>query len=345
MRVNPEKMKQALIEIAMKVGCNATEAADLAENIVLSEMRGMSSHGVMRMPSYMERIEMGLYATNVTPEIIQDGGTLLLLDGKNGLGAPVAKAAMRLCVERAKETGVAFVGVCHGNHFGMTADYVKYAAEQGCIAMCCANANAWVAPIGGNKKKLGTNPLALGLPGTKDLFLLDMATSEAAQGKVVIAEKKGMTVPPTWGVDASGAPTTDPSAILHGGALLPFGGPKGYGISLMIEILCSALAGGVRSTSMGSMFDRDKIIGTGFFMGAIDIARITDLEEFKANVQSIFEDMRDAGTPEKPVFLPGEIEQNKAKKAAAEGFEVAEAIYQDLEKLATRLGVTLDVAM
>ena len=343
MKANPEKLQKALVELGLAVGCSESEAQDLAENVVLAELRGLSSHGVMRYPSYIERIEMGLYATNVTPEIINDSGALLLVDGKNAIGAPLAKWTMRLCVERAKKYGIAAIAVYHGNHFGMTADYAKYAADNGMLSIVTANANAWVTPVGGSKKKLGTNPLAIAAPATNENFLLDMATSEAAQGKVVICEKKGMDVPPTWGVDKDGNATTNPSEILHGGALLPFGGIKGYGISLFIEILCSALAGGVRSTSMGSMFDRDKVIGTGFFMCCIDISKIEDLEEFKTKTQEILDDMRDAGTAERRVYVPGEIETIKADKAAKEGIEISEPVYNDLKALADRLGLTLNI--
>lgn len=347
MIVSADKLKQALYQLAIKAGASEYEADTLSDSILMAELRGMSSHGLVRYPSYIERISLGLYANHVTPEITKDAGALLLVDGKNAIGAPLAMKVMEMCVERARQTGVCFAGVCHGNHFGIGAQYTKYAADQGMIGFAVANANAWVTPFGGAKKKLGTNPLSVSVPcGEDDPLIVDMATSEAAHGKVVVAEKKGVPVPLGWGVDAGGDPCTDPHAILNGGALMPFGGPKGYGISLVIEILCSALAGGKRSTAMGSMFARDQIIGTGFFMGAIDVSKLMDPEEFYTRVREIFADMRDASAGEdKPVYIPGEIEMAKVKRMRQEGIDVADAIYRDIVELAQQYDVPLDLTV
>ena len=334
MIIGHEKLGSILREIALRAGTSEFEAETMAESVVLAELRGLSSHGVVRYPSYVERISMGLYATHVEPEITKDAGTLFMVDGKNAIGAPLAMWTMRRCVDRAAEHGVCFAAVNHGNHFGIGAYYTGYAAKHGMIGFAVANANAWVAPIGGREKKLGTNPLSISVPGKKDVFLLDMATSEAAQGKVVVAEKKGVQVPFGWGVDSEGKPTQDPSAILHGGALLAFGGAKGYGICLLIEILCAALAGGTRSNVMGSMFARDKIIGTGMFMGAIDVSKLVDPETFDTRVDEIYEDIRSTGA-----LIPGEIEAGKEETSREKGIDVPDSIFEDLRALAERYGV------
>lgn len=346
MLVNPDKLKCVLHQLAVKAGASEYEAAVLSDSTVQAELRGMSSHGVVRYPSYIERISLGLYAVKTEPEVTIDAGSLLLVDGKNGIGAPLAMRVMELCVERASQTGACFAAVNHGNHFGCSAYYIQYAASKGMIGFAAANANAWVTPFGGTQKRLGTNPLAISVPcGDKEPLLVDMATSEAAHGKVLVCAKKGIPVPPGWGIDAEGGPTTDPQAILNGGALLPFGGAKGYGISLVIELLCSALAGGKRSTEMGSMFARDQIIGTGFFIGAIDAGKLVDPKVFAARVDDIFADMRSAGTEEKPVYIPGEIEAGKAALAMKNGIEIAPAIFEELRQLAGHYAVPMDIAM
>ena len=345
MLANPEKLKRALFEIALNAGTSRYEAEVLADSTIFAELRGLASHGVMRYPSYMERIRQGLYATNVTPQITRDAGAVVHLDGLNGLGAPVAMRAMELAMERAEKYGISLVGVNHGNHFGCGAYYTKHAATHGMIALIMANANAWVTPYGGNKKKLGTNPLSFAIPaGNRNPFVADMATSEAAQGKVLIASKTGKRVPPTWGVDALGNPSTDPDAILNGGALLPFGGPKGYSICLAVEILCHALAGGEISTEMGSMFATDKLVGTGFLIAAIDVSKMADPEEFARRVQAEFDNMKDAGTPQQEVLIPGERADRKAAVISREGIPLADAVYADLEKLAGQYGVALTIA-
>ena len=346
MLVNPDKLKDILYQLAVGAGAGEYEAKILSDSTVQAELRGMSSHGVVRYPSYIERISLGLYAVKTEPEVITDAGSLLLIDGKNGIGAPLAMRAMELCVARASQTGACFAGVNHGNHFGCGAYYTQYAASKGMIGFAAANANAWVTPFGGAQKKLGTNPLAIAVPcGDKEPLVVDMATSEAAHGKVLVCAKKGIPVPLGWGIDSEGNAATDPQAILNGGALLPFGGAKGYGISLVIELLCSALAGGKRSTEMGSMFARDQVIGTGFFIGAIDAGKLVDPETFAARVDDILEDMRDAGTEEKPVYIPGEIEANKARLAGENGIEIAPAIFEDLSRLAERYGAAMDIQM
>lgn len=346
MRVNPDRLKDVLYRLALGAGASEYEADILSDSTVQAELRGMSSHGVVRYPSYIERISLGLYAAKTEPEVIIDAGSLLLIDGKNGIGAPLAMRAMELCVARASQTGACFAGVNQGNHFGCGAYYTQRAASKGMIGFAAANANAWVTPFGGVKKKLGTNPLSIAVPcGDKEPLVVDMATSEAAHGKVLVCSKKGVPVPLGWGVDNAGKPVTDPQAILNGGALLPFGGAKGYGISLVIELLCSALAGGRRSTEMGSMFARDQVIGTGFFIGAIDAGKLVDSETFAARVDEIFADMRDAGTEEQPVYIPGEIEADKAAFSRENGIEIETAIFSDLSRLADRYGVAMDIQM
>lgn len=342
MVVKAEDLKKVLYNIAVAGGCSEYEAEILADSTIDAELRGMSSHGAVRYAPYMARIKQGMYATHVEPGIERDEGAVVLMDAKNGLGAPIAMKAMEVACDRAAQYGISLVGVNHGNHFGCGSYYTQYAAKRGMISFIIANANAWVAPFGGSKKKLGTNPLGFAIPnGEKPPFLVDMATSEAAQGKVVVASKKGVEVPPTWGVDAEGNPCTDPNAILNGGALQCFGGPKGYGISLAIELLCSALVGGVRSTEMGSMFDTSKLVGTGFLLCVIDVSKMVDPAVFADRVQEIFDDMKDAGTETREVLIPGEIEERKAAVARVEGINIVDAVYEDLKKLAADYGVEM----
>lgn len=344
MVINTEKLRKILYEIAIKAGTSEYEAEILADSTIQAELRGLSSHGVVRYQPYMNRIRQGMYATHVTPVITKDVGGMVQLDGLNGLGAPVAMKAMELAMERAAEHGIALVGVNHGNHFGCGSYYTKYAAKKGMIGFVAANSVAWVTPFGGNKKKLGTNPLSFSFPaGEREPFVADMATSEAAQGKVLIASKKGESVPASWGVDAEGVPSTDPNAILNGGALLPFGGAKGYSICLGIELLCYALAGGECSTEMGSMFATDKLAGTGFVVCAIDVSKMTDPEMFAQRVQFIFDNMKDAGSEEHEVLIPGEPEDRRAAAGAESGIVLADAVYADLCKLGEEYGVSVEL--
>ena len=343
MRCDVQVLTEYVKEVGLRCGMNEHEAACFAESLVSADMRGLSSHGVMRMAAYVRRMKDGLIATNVTPEIVADGTTVLAVDGKNGMGCTVAADVMALCVERAKTYGTCFAAVNHSNHFGYAAYFAKQAAKQGMIAVVMTNAAAMVAPFGGAQAMFGTNPLCVAIPaGEREPFVLDMATSLVAQGKVILAEKEGRKVPLGWGLDKEGKETTDPKEILHGGTLLPFGGAKGYGIALMIELLTACLANGSKSTEMGRMYDYTRTQETGFVMGALDVSKVMPFVQFTSRVDGIISEIK--GSPKaagvSEIYVPGEIEDRKYKAALQEGLELSQTLVEELCKV----GQACDVA-
>ena len=324
------------------LGMERKEAQDFSQSLVYADMRGLHSHGLMRMPTYVERIQRKLIRVGVVPEITKDGGALLAIDGQNGMGACAAQRAMELCVERAREKGVCVGAVRNCNHFGYSAYFTRYAAECHMIGFAVSNAFKSVAPFGGARPMLGTNPLSITIPvDGREPFVLDMATSLVAQGKIILARQKGRHIPMGWGLDSSGEPTTNPAAVLDGGSLTSFGGAKGYGIALMIELLCVCLANAAKSTEMGSMYDFTRTQDTGFVLGAINISHIMEPQDFERSAAQLLTEIK--ASPKNcqvsEIYVPGELEARQFQEAQQIGVQLSEPVVQEL----TMLGKTLQL--
>lgn len=339
MKVNPQSLKDFGAEVLQKVGLNERKAKIFIDSLVLSEMRGVSSHGITRLKAYSDRIKAGEIAADTEPEVVSESDSVLVIDGKNGPGSTVGMTAMEKCVEKASKTGVCFAAVNNSSHYGFGGYYAMYAADHNMIGFSVCNADAAVVPFGGTKPMLGTNPLSVAIPaGKHPALVLDMATSVVAKGKVNLAEKLGKSIPNDWIVDKNGKPTTNPADVLEG-ALLPFGGPKGYAIALIIDIFCSTLAGGKNSRQLGSFFsskDPAAFQNVGFFMGAIDISKFVDIDSFKERIDAMFDEFKACppATGFSEVMIPGEIEYNAYEKRVAEGIELSETIVKELIGLA-----------
>ena len=189
---------------------------------------------------------------------------------------------------------------------------------------------------------LGTNPLCVAIPAyDREPFLLDMATSLVAQGKIILARKENRQIPLDWGLDRTGSPTSDPDAVLNGGSLAPLGGAKGYGLALMIELLCACLANAVSSTEMGSLYDFTRVQGTGFVLGAIDPGCIMDRSLFERTSAKILDEMK--SSPKSPgttdILIPGELEMEKFREASQRGVQISEPVEQELIKMGKEYGV------
>lgn len=334
------------VRILTAAGLPAGEAAVSAESLVQADMRGVASHGITRLRAYARRIRAGVVAVGVTPRILRDAPAALLVDGGNGMGAPVGLQVMDLCVQRARTQGACFAAVRRGNHFGIGAFFTLHATRQGMVGLAMSNAPASVVPTGGRRAMLGTNPLSIAVPaGRHPPFVLDMATSVVAQGKIILAAKESQaSIPDSWAVDESGRPTTDPKAALNG-AMLPFGGPKGYAIAFFIEILCSALAGALNGTRIRSFWDNlQEPQDLGYFMGAWNVASLLPPAEFASRVDALCDEMK--ACPPAPgcaeVLIPGEIEHRKAQQAETAGLVLGPAVLEDLCHLGVEYGVPFD---
>lgn len=339
-----ESLQRYTSNLLQKAGLVAAEADCLAHNLVLADARGVGSHGLMRLRTYAERVRRGVVKGGVTPKIVRETPAFLAIDGGNGNGMWVARQIMDLCIERARGNGACFATVGNGNHFGIAASYTEQAAAAGMIGIALSNASPTMVPTGGRKPLLGANPLSIAIPaGKRPPLVLDMATSTVAQGKIILAAKEGKTtIPADWAVDPDGNPTTDPELALKG-AMLPFGGAKGYGLALIIDILCATLSGALTSAHVNSFWkDFENPQNIGFFLGAWDIGSVMPMELFEARMTALLDEMK--GCPPAPghseVFYPGEIEHRREAASARDGIGLGPAVIDDLTKLGVEYGAT-----
>ena len=339
---NPEGLREFCSALLQKMEIVPKDAGLIAESLVTANLRGVDSHGVARMAVYMQRLKEKL--VNPKPEItvLQETSAMALVDGDNGSGQVVAKMAMELAMRKAKESGLSLIGIRNSNHFGATAFFTVMALEKDMIGIALANSYATVAPWGARVPYFGTNPLSVAVPTGRELpVILDMATSVAAWGKIILAAQKGEPIPAGWAIDADGEVTTDATKALHG-ALMPFGGPKGSGISLIIDVLVGILTGASYGPYVGDLYkNMDRPQNVGQMMGAIDIGRFTDVNEFKNRMDTMIREIKALPTAKgvNEVFLPGEIEIHNQQRREKEGIPLPPTTVSDLQKLSSEYGV------
>lgn len=347
MKYAVENIRAFGVEVAVKAGMSRENAEIFLDNMLTSDLRGIRSHGLTKFRGYLARVEHGATDIKAEPVITKTAPSTLVVDGQNGMGSTVAWKSMEACISCARETGVAYATVHNASHHGFGGYYVMHAADEGMIAFEVCNTPALVAPFGGAKAFLGTNPVSVAIPaGRYPSLVLDMATSVVAKGKIALAIKENRDIPDDWALDAEGRRTTDPVAA-NTGALLPFGGPKGYAIALIIDVLCACLAGGHDSMSIPRVFENlDEPSGIGYFMGVIDISKFVPLDEFKRRADALFDALKACPPAEgfQEVLVPGEIEWNASLRNREEGIELSEPVLKEFSELAERYGVPFDAA-
>lgn len=319
-------------------GYASDDAAFLAETLVDANLRGVDSHGVIRLPAYRARIDAGLVDPVATP-VIERAGGVVSVDAAGTAGQLAARAAVDELAELSAEAGVACAAVRGSTHFGTAGFYARALARRGRVAFVVSNSEPVVVPFGGKEALLGTNPFAFAAPTTGDPISLDMATSTSAMGKVFVARAQGTPIPDDWGVDADGVPTTDPDAVV---ALLPAGGPKGYGLGFLVEILAGVLTGAAVAGDIGNMYsDFTKRQDVGHFMIAMDVTKFLPLELFTRRMDALVALAHE--TEPAPgfsaVLVPGEPEERTRRARAEGGIEIPDATVAELIELGELAGV------
>lgn len=343
-RFDWQKLQQFIQRLFIKAGVPEYNAFIVAESLVQANLRGVDSHGVVRTPIYLDRIKRKMVDPNAKVVVVREGDSTALVDGGNNFGAVVGVCATQIAIDKAKLAGAAFVGVKRSNHFGTGAYYALKAIEQNMIMMIMSNASQTMPPTGGVRPFIGTNPLAVGVPAGKAVpYLLDMATSVVARGKIIVAAQKGQQIPLGWAVDKHGNPTTDPEAALEG-AVLPVGGAKGYGISLMIDILCGVLTGAGFGRYVNNMYENwvdPQNVGHVFI--AVDISRFMPLELFEARMEQYIREIKQE--PKAPgveeILIPGEIEHRRTLELMKQGIVLPEKLAEELDAIGREHGLRL----
>ena len=333
-----ERWTRALLEGA---GLEAEPAATVAETLVWTSLRGTDSHGVARVPVYAERLRTGVLNNRPRPEVVRRDGAIAVVDGDHGPGQVAAVAATDLSIELAHEYGVGVVSVRRSGHYGAAAFYAMRAADAGLIGMSMTNTEPLVIPYGGVDPALGTNPIALAAPTAGGIFNVDMATSQVAINRIFNARDEGRSIPEGWGVDERGEPTTDPAKVK---SAVPLGGYKGYGLALLVEILCGVLAGaGVRS-GVGDLYSGGEVRqNTGHFHLAIDPERTVGRDAFAGVLGTLLVELR-AIPPARgfdEVLVAGDPEDRARAERERNGVPIVPALWTKLCALSDELGVAV----
>jgi len=325
--------------------CGMTEAnAEQAAGLMArADLIGQDGHGVFRLPQYIRRIQAGGLDVNAQFRTVEERAATALIDGGNGLGHLVMNHATQLAMEKARTTGVAWVGARHSNHAGPASLYAAMPAEEDMIGIYVAVGSAnHMPPWGGTEMLLSTNPISIALPSTNNPpIILDMATTVAAYGKVKTAAQQGETMPEGWMIDKNGQPLTDPNRASEG-FLLPIGGPKGYGLSLIFGILAGTLNGAAFGRGVVDFnADSETTTNTGHFVIALDIKAFADPAQFKSDIDRIWQEMK--SSPRLPGFdssrLPGERLAKVTQERFEHGIPLPATLLAVLNTLAQDLGV------
>ncbi len=341
-RAPPDRLQGFTSAVLQKVGLPQGDADTCARLMVRADLHGADGHGVFRLPQYVRRIKGG--AVNVRPRvrIEREAAGMALVDGDNGMGHVVMSFAAKTAIAKARTAGAAWVGVRASNHAGPASLYATMPLEHDMIGLYLAVGNAnHMAPWGGIDLLLSTNPVAIAVPGERAPVVLDMATTVAAYGKVKTKAQRGETMPEGWMIDREGRPLTDPKRSSEG-LLLPIGGYKGYGLSLMIGLL----AGTLNRAALGSQtvdFNADdtSVTNTGHAVVALSIAAFGDVAAFKRDVDRVAAELRASrrlpGVDR--IWLPGEQSRAKLEERSARGVPVPPALAESLARLAREVGV------
>lgn len=334
--ITAEALTRFGTEILARAGCTPAIAAEVALHLVDAELSGVYSHGIFRLDSYARRALAGRYAAGAEPvRALADGGATII-DGGNGLGIPALRMASEDAIAAARRDGVAAVGVANVDHTGRLAAFAREGAEAGCLMIIFGGGSRveWrqVAPHGGARAMLPTNPFAFGMPGgERGPVIVDFATSMGASGKVSAARLEGRAIEPGMCIDAEGRPTTRPEDYFAGGALLPMAGPKGYGLALLAELLGEAIMGEAKS-------------GMNWICVAVDLARFRAPQAYRRAAEECLAEMR--ACPPAPGFtqveIPGEREAALRAQRLAHGIPVPEGTRALLRRLGKDLAVSVE---
>ena len=350
LRFKREDLIDFVIRYMTKMGVPAEDAAIVGDVLVSADLRGVESHGLIRLASYYgSRIQKG-YIDPTTPyKILHETPSTALIDGGNGCGQVVSKKAMQLCIEKAKTSGIAAISVKKSNHYGIAGYYSMMALEHGMIGLSFTNSQPLVAPTYGKTAVLGTNPISVAAPTNHAWpYVLDMATSAVAYGKIQLHEKMKESIPIGWGVDEDGQPTTDPSKIKPGGhgALLPLGGMevtagyKGYGLAVFVEIFCSLLSGGCYLSLVGSPAKPDPTCVSHFFM-ALNIEFFRPVIDFRNQMDDMIALLKKSplAVGRDEIMVAGEKEFEYEKFNRVHGVPLVKPIVDDLISEGAKIGV------
>lgn len=340
--MQPDDLEQFVEQILIANGTPSDHASIVAKCLVQADLRGVDTHGSNRIPSYMERIRQQCLDPGAIPSLHQTTPVVAQVDGHNGWGFVAAHKAMHRAIEMARDFGIGMVSVKHSNHFGMSAWLVKQALDAGMMSLVFTNSSPALPVWGGKEKLMGVSPIACGAPSgnPRRPFILDMAPSVAARGKIYKAFRRGERIPTDWALDKDGKQTDDPAGALQG-VMLPMGGPKGSALAIMMDVFSGVFSGAAFAGHVTGPYDPSRPADVGHFLVAIRPDLFMTMDEFKERMDYLYrrvvESEKAAGVER--IYFPGEIEMLVEEQRLLEGIPLAEAEIASLNKEADLVNV------
>lgn len=340
--VAADRLTAFIAALFTAAGVSRAAAEAVAAGLVDADLEGLASHGVMLADMYIERLRKGSVSRAEAAIVVSERQGAVVLDAGHALGQLTGAQAMAIAIEKARQFTAGIVPVRHGFHFGTAGRYARQAADAGCIGIAMCNTRPLMPAPGGAERVTGNNPIAIAIPTAGEIpIMLDMATSEAAMGKIRMAEKSNTPIPATWAVTARGEPTTSAREAIAG-MLLPSGGPKGFGLSFMIDLMCGLLSQGAFGATVRPLYGNFAVpYDCSHLFIAIDVAHFCDLGTFRAQAAEAAARVRDGARAPgvAQLFTPGEPEWRR-RQAAAGAVRLEAPVVAMLRRFAGELGVS-----
>ena len=341
--IKASTLESLTTDIFSSCQCAPEVASQVSRSLVRANLSGHESHGVIRIPSYVRDIQAGILQPNVPLSVTNETASLVVADGQHGFGQTQIPLLLDRVIPKSRNQGVACGVMNHCGHIGQLSPWVEHAADQGFAALLTVNDNGTlraVAPPGGTRPILSTNPLAIATPGDPEAMVVDLSTSIVANGKILVAHEENQSVPEGWLLDENGAPTTDPGVRYRDppGSLLPFGGYKGFGLALLLDILVSGLTGGYCPPA-----PTDAVSSNNVLLILWDPEQFHGVKHIVQEAQRLEQFIRDSPVidPDSKITLPHDRSRRTRKKRATMGIPIGDQLHTQLTELAGELRVHL----
>lgn len=352
--ISKSQLTNFIQKVFEKMGFNDSECENASRVLVTSDLRGIESHGCARLHGYIRLVDAGKIKPNASPFIEREKFSVATLNADGGLGLHMGSAAMDIAIEKAEKHGSGWVAVKNSSHFGVAVGHIEKALEKGMIGFSLTNASPLVAPAGGRERLLGTNPICIGFPAFDNPpFILDMATTVVANGKLEVAKRKGANIPEGYAQDFEGKKTTDPSILAQGGSMIPLGSDlqhsnyKGYGLGAMVDILTGVLSGANFGPWVPpfvpflNQTEENVGEGIGHFVGVWNIEGFMDTDEFKYRMDTWINRFK-SSTPAvgvEKVMVAGQKEYELTQEREKNGIPVFNAVWENLKEIDSRFAI------
>lgn len=356
--VSADCLKRLCVHVFEKLGEKPPASRIIADVLLAADLRGIDSHGVARLGMYTEYTQAGIICPGARAEIVRESPTTAVIDAGGGFGQPVSYMAMQMAIEKAKTSGIGWVTVRNSNHYGIAGFYAMMALDHGCIGISMTNAAVFVVPTFGRDAQLGTNPIAVAAPAGEELpFVLDMATSTVPFGKLEVYDRKEKPIPEGWATDENGNPTTHARKVMDNvhtrpirGGLSPLGGVgellgghKGYGLALLVDVLCGLLPGALYADLVYPKGPGGESLpsGIGHVFGAMNIDAFRPIDEFKVEMDNLQRRLKNAPKAEGQdrIYIHGEKEYEETERRRKSGIPLNPKVFAELQQVADKFGV------